>query len=143
MKPNPRVSAPVADTSSLTGPRIPKAVEVDPAAPATLASVSSNTSDTSVASNAGNARKDGVSGVIPGEITKITIRVPADIAGRARTAWRISLAGNDACPSFSAWVARAIEKAVIDAEQQLTGGKPLDVTGPGLIPTGGAVHDRN
>lgn len=40
--------------------------------------------------------------------------------------------------SFSAWIAQAIEKAVLEAEQELNEGRPFPPTPVGISPTGPA-----
>ncbi|MCI7456323.1 hypothetical protein [Actinomyces urogenitalis] len=128
MKPQTPPPAQPRDLSALTG-HIRKAESADPAAPAPT-STTGNTSNTSTASSAGNASKRSVQ-------TKLTIYVPTDLAGRARSAWRVEAAQpGQPFTSFSAWVSQAIEAAVQDSEDHHNGGKPYVPTQAGEIPTG-------
>ena len=72
-------------------------------------------------------------------LAKLTVRLPADDLGRARTAWRIACAqpGSD-YPTFGQWVVTALMAATETVEADHNAGRPLDPTPAGVIPTGNA-----
>jgi len=122
-KPRPRVS-------------IPKAVGPDPAA-----LTASQAANASIASNIGNSSKAGNDGRTDGAdaplLKKITIRVPIELAGRARSVWRLESAQPDApFRTYSELISDWIEAGVTEAEQRLNGGRPLTPTPAGQIPRG-------
>ncbi|WP_172121340.1 hypothetical protein [Actinomyces faecalis] len=128
MKPQTPPPAQPGDLSALTG-RIRKAGSADPAAPATT-STTGNTRNTGTASAAGSTSKRSTQ-------TKLTVYVPTDLAGRARSAWRVEAAKpGQPFISFSAWVSQAIEAAVQDSEDRHNGSEPYVPTQAGEIPTG-------
>lgn len=126
MKPQPRRRA----------VSIPKATGPDPAA--LTASQAAN------ASNAGNAGKSSNSGNDGGGdgsdapvLKKITVRVPAELAGRARTVWRLeSVQPGSPIRPYRELIADWIEAGVTEAEQRLNDGRPLPPTPAGQIPRG-------
>lgn len=123
MKPQPRRRA----------VSIPKATGPDPAA--LTASQAANASN---ASNSGNAGNDGGAHDADAPVLKkITVRVPAELAGRARTVWRLENAqpGSLVRP-YHKLIADWIEAGVTEAEQRLNGGRPLSPTPVGQIPRG-------
>ena len=123
MKPQPRRRA----------VSIPKATGPDPAA--LTASQAANASN---ASNSGNAGNDGGAHDADAPVLKkITVRVPAELAGRARTVWRLENAqpGSLVRP-YHKLIADWIEAGVTEAEQRLNGGRPLSPTPAGQIPRG-------
>ena len=118
-------------------PAVPKATAPDPAlVGATTTATASNTGSAGVPGNASAAtpparRNDGREAA---ETVKITVRVPAAIADRARGAYRLALAtAIDPPSSFSAWVAGVIADAATAAE---AAGGPLAPTPAGVLPTG-------
>ncbi|CED91314.1 hypothetical protein [Actinomyces succiniciruminis] len=119
MKPQPRPRKPVT---------IPKAGGPDPA---TL--TAPGISQSSTASNGATASRGS-------EMKQLNIRVPAELAGRARTAWRVLMADGTGQPysTFSGWVADLIEQAVMDAEERYNNGKPFNETSAGQLPLGRA-----
>lgn len=130
--------------------RVTKASQVDPAALPTLAREDSNASQrvkaavihkASRASDPGNTGKAGVAPRPAGQDTKVTIRMSADLAGRARSAWRLTCANPDsAYPSFSSWLASVIEDGVHSVEVQHNGGQFFTPTPAGEIPTGRPIR---
>lgn len=120
MKPQPRRRA----------VSIPKATGPDPAA--LTASQTGNASNSSNAGNDGGA--DGADAPI---LKKITVRVPIELAGRARTVWRLENAqpGSLVRP-YHELIADWIEAGVTEAEQRLNDGRPLPPTPAGQIPRG-------
>lgn len=69
--------------------------------------------------------------------SKLSVYVPTDIVERARTAWRRSGAVPGAqMLSWSGWVSRAIEQALLAAEEADNGGRPFEPTPAGMSPTG-------
>lgn len=121
MKPQPRRRA----------VSIPKATGPDPAAlTASSAAIAGNTS------NDANASKNGKVGSAT-DTQKITIRIPAELAGRARSVWRLKNAqpGAPYVP-YQELISGWIEAGVTEAEQHLNGGQPLPPTPPGQIPRG-------
>lgn len=120
MKPQPRRRA----------VSIPKATGPDPAA--LTAGQAANASNSSNAGNDGGAH-DADAPVLK----KITIRVPIELAGRARSVWRLESAQPDApFRTYSELIADWIEAGVTEAEQRLNGGRPLSPTPAGQIPRG-------
>ena len=120
MKPQPRRRA----------VSIPKATGPDPAA--LTAGQAANASNSSNAGNDGGAH-DADAPVLK----KITIRVPIELAGRARSVWRLESAEPDApFRTYSELIADWIEAGVTEAEQRLNGGRPLSPTPAGQIPRG-------
>ena len=112
---------------------IPKATGPDPAA--LTASQAANASN---ASNSGNAGNDGGAHDADAPVLKkITVRVPAELAGRARSVWRLENAqpGSLVRP-YHKLIADWIEAGVTEAEQRLNGGRPLSPTPAGQIPRG-------
>ncbi len=163
MRPNVP-SAQARDLTALTG-RVTKARTPDPASPrealqppssnASIGSHSSNSGNsdnTSVGGKSGNtgiAGSTGITGnsgesaegaqVVRAERSKISVYVPTEIADRARSAWRMTgVTPGQEYVSFSAWVSQAIEKAVLEAEQELNQGQPFPPTPVGISPTGPA-----
>lgn len=127
MKPQPRrreVSIPKA-----TGP-----------APAAL--TASKAGNAAIAGNVGNAGNNGGAGGADAPVLKkITIRVPAELAGRARSVWRLESA-QPATPfrPYHEMIAEWIEAGVTEAEQRLNNGRPLAPTPAGQIPRGRPPH---
>lgn len=126
-KPRPRVS-------------IPKAVGPDPAA-----LTASQAANASIASNIGNSSKAGNDGRTDGAdaplLKKITIRVPIELAGRARSVWRLESAQPDTpFRSYNKLMTDFIEAGVTEAEERLNGGRPLPPTPAGQIPRGRPPH---
>ena len=123
MKPQPRRRA----------VSIPKATGPDPAAlTASQASIASN------AGNRGNAGNTGGAGGADAPVLKkITIRVPIELAGRARSVWRLESA-QPYTPyrSYNELMTDFIEAGVTEAEERLNGGRPLPPTPAGQIPRG-------
>lgn len=128
MKPQPRrkVSIPKA-----TGPD-PAALTAGQAAIAGFASIASNDGKSSNSGNDGGG--DGTEAPV---LKKITVRVPAELAGRARTVWRLENAqpGSLVRP-YHELIADWIEAGVTEAEQRLNDGRPLPPTPAGQIPRG-------
>lgn len=120
MKPQPRRRA----------VSIPKATGPDPAA--------LTVGQASIASNAGNAGNNGgADGADAPILKKITVRIPAELAGRARSVWRLESAQPDTpFRSYNELIADWIEAGVTEAEQRLNGGQPLPPTPAGQIPRG-------
>lgn len=109
---------------------IPKATGPDPAAlTASQAAIAGN------ASNSGLAGSDG--GADAPVLKKITIRVPIELAGRARSVWRLESA-QPYTPyrSYNELMTDFIEAGVTEAEERLNGGRPLPPTPAGQIPRG-------
>ena len=123
MKPQPRRRA----------VSIPKATGPDPAA--LTASKAGNVAIAGNVSNAGN--NGGADGADAPILKKITVRVPAELAGRARTVWRLESAqpGSLVRP-YHELIADWIEAGVTEAEQRLNDGRPLPPTPAGQIPRG-------
>jgi hypothetical protein len=109
---------------------IPKATGPDPAA--------LTVGQASIASNAGNAGNNGgADGADAPILKKITVRIPAELAGRARSVWRLESAQPDTpFRSYNELIADWIEAGVTEAEQRLNGGQPLPPTPAGQIPRG-------
>lgn len=121
MKPQPRPRRAVT---------VPKAVGPDPAAlTAPGVSQANAASSTDTASRSRNA-----------QMKQLNIRVPVELAGRARTAWRVLMAHDAGQPysTFGGWIGYVLEQAVIDAEECYNDGKPFDGTSPGQLPLGRA-----
>lgn len=149
MRPNVP-SAQARDMSALTG-KVTKANTPDPASPreaiheaSTIGSQSSNTSDSGNIGITGSTGNSGESAdgarVARAERSKLSVYVPTQIADRARSAWRMTgVTPGQEYLSFSAWVAQAIEKAVLEAEQELNQGQPFPPTPVGISPTGPAA----
>lgn len=151
MRPNvPNAQA--RDLSSLTG-RVTKANTPDPASPreahqpsSSNASIGSHSSNTGNRGNTSIAGSTGITGnstdgaqVARAERSKISVYVPTEIADRARSAWRMTgVVPGQEYLSFSAWVSQAIERAVLEAEQELNQGRPFPPTPVGISPTGPA-----
>lgn len=112
---------------------IPKATGPDPAA--LTASKAGNAAIAGNVSNAGN--NGGTDGADAPILKKITVRVPIELAGRARTVWRLESA-QPYTPyrSYNELITDFIEAGVTDAEQRLNGGQPLPPTPAGQIPRG-------
>jgi len=112
---------------------IPKATGPDPAA--LTAGQAANASRASNSGNAGNA--GGGDGTDAPVLKKITVRVPIELAGRARTVWRLENAqpGSLVRP-YHELIADWIEAGVTEAEQRLNDGRPLPPTPAGQIPRG-------
>ena len=130
MKPQPRRRA----------VSIPKAAGPDPAA-----LTASQTGNAAIASNDGNRDTAGnasVAGTTDAPVLKkITIRVPIELAGRARSVWRLESAQPDApFRTYSELIADWIEAGVTEAEQRLNDGRPLTPTPAGQIPRGRPPH---
>ena len=133
MKPQPRPRRTVS---------VPKATGPDPAAltagQTAIAGNASNSTNASRASNDGNAGNDGGGGGadVP-VLKKITVRVPIELAGRARSVWRLESAQPDTpFRSYNELIADWIEAGVTEAEQRLNNGQPLPSTPAGQIPRG-------
>lgn len=109
---------------------IPKATGPDPAA-----LTAGQAANASRASNSGNA--GGGDGTDAPVLKKITVRVPIELAGRARTVWRLENAqpGSLVRP-YHELIADWIEAGVTEAEQRLNDGRPLPPTPAGQIPRG-------
>ena len=121
-------------------PSVPKAVGPDPAAltagQAANASIASNIGNSS---NAGN--DDGAHDADAPVLKKVTIRIPAELAGRARSVWRLESAQPDApFRTYNELIADWIEAGVTEAEQRLNDGRPLPPTPAGQIPRGRPPH---
>ena len=126
MKPQPRRRA----------VSIPKATGPDPAA--LTAGQAANASIASNIGNGGNAGNDGADALL---LKKITVRIPAELAGRARAVWRLESAQPDTpFRAYHELIADWIEAGVTEAEQRLNGGRPLTPTPPGQIPRGRPPH---
>lgn len=108
-------------------PNVPKAVGPDPAA-----LTAGQAANASIASNDGGG--DGTEAPV---LKKITVRVPIELAGRARTVWRLENAqpGSLVRP-YHELIADWIEAGVTEAEQRLNDGRPLPPTPAGQIPRG-------
>ena len=112
---------------------IPKAGGPDPAA--LTADQAANASNASNSSNAGN--DGGADDADAPVLKKVTIRIPAELAGRARSVWRLESAQPDApFRTYSELIAEWIEAGVTEAEQRLNDGRPLTPTPAGQIPRG-------
>lgn len=112
---------------------IPKATGPDPAA-----LTAGQAANASRASNSGNAGNDGGGdGTDAPVLKKITVRVPIELAGRARSVWRLENAqpGSLVRP-YHELIADWIEAGVTEAEQRLNDGRPLPPTPAGQIPRG-------
>lgn len=106
-------------------------------------SVASPTGD---AATAGGTRAGGDGGSASGAAassrpgrgtSKLSVYVPTDIVERARTAWRRSGAVPGAqMLSWSGWVSKAIEQALLEAERADNDGRPFEPTPAGVSPTG-------
>lgn len=130
MKPQPRRRA----------VSIPKATGPDPAA-----LTAGHAANASIASNGGNSSNAGNDGGAHDAdapvLKKITVRVPIELAGRARSVWRLESADPDApFRTYSELIADWIEAGVTEAEQRLNGGRPLSPTPVGQIPRGRPPH---
>lgn len=141
MKPNPQTPRrPSIDLTQLNTPALPKASEPDPAAPAPKnASTTSRASTASNASSASNAGK--ASTRTPRRATRrsVTIRLPEELAARARTAFRAQagdFTNEDSAPTFDAWATLIFEHAVTEAEHRYNNGNPFPPTPPGTLATG-------
>ena len=90
-----------------------------------------------IASNIGNSSKAGNDGADPPVLKKITVRVPIELAGRARSVWRLENA-QPYTPyrSYNELMTDFIEAGVTEAEERLNGGQPLPPTPAGQIPRG-------
>ena len=112
---------------------IPKAGGPDPAA-----LTAGQPANASIASNSSNAGNDGgADGAGAPVLKKITVRVPAELAGRARSVWRLESA-QPGTPfrAYHELIADWIEAGVTEAEQRLNDGRPLPPTPAGQIPRG-------
>jgi len=113
---------------------IPKATGPDPAA-----LTAGQTAIAGNASNDGNAGSDG--GADAPVLKKITVRVPVELAGRARSVWRLESAQPDTpFRSYNKLMTDFIEAGVTEAEERLNGGRPLPPTPAGQIPRGRPPH---
>jgi hypothetical protein len=112
---------------------IPKATGPDPAA--LTAGQVANASNVGNKGNAGN--NGGAGGTDAPVLKKITIRVPIELAGRARSVWRLESA-QPYTPyrSYNELMTDFIEAGVTEAEERLNGGRPLPPTPAGQIPRG-------
>ena len=127
MKPRPRRRA----------VSIPKAGGPDPAA--LTADQAANASNVGNSSNAGN--DGGAHDADAPVLKKVTIRIPAELAGRARSVWRLESAQPDTpFRTYNELIAEWIEAGVTEAEQRLNDGRPLPPTPPGQIPRGRPPH---
>ena len=124
MKPQPRRRA----------VSIPKATGPDPAA--LTAGQAGHASNVGNSGNAGNDGEDGAP-----VLKKITVRIPVELAGRARSVWRLESAqpGIPFRP-YREMIADWIEAGVTEAEQRLNDGRPLPPTPAGQIPRGRPSH---
>jgi hypothetical protein len=112
---------------------IPKATGPDPAA-----LTASKAGNAAIAGNVGNAGNNGGAGGADAPVLKkITVSIPAELAGRARTVWRLESAqpGIPFRP-YREMIADWIEAGVTEAEQRLNDGRPLTPTPAGQIPRG-------
>ena len=114
-------------------PNVPKAVGPDPAA-----LTASQTGNARNASHNGNAGNDGGAHDADAPVLKkITVRVPIELAGRARTVWRLeSVQPGSPIRPYRELIADWIEAGVTEAEQRLNDGRPLPPTPAGQIPRG-------
>ena len=127
MKPRPRRRA----------VSIPKAGGPDPAA--LTADQAANASNVGNSSNAGN--DGGAHDADAPVLKKVTIRIPAELAGRARSVWRLESAQPDIpYRSYNELMTDFIEAGVTEAEERLKGGQPLPPTPAGQIPRGRPPH---
>jgi len=119
---------------------IPKATGPDPAA--LTASQAANASNASNSANDGNAGNEGrASSADAPVLKKITVRVPVELAGRARSVWRLESAQPDTpFRSYNKLMTDFIEAGVTEAEERLNGGRPLPPTPAGQIPRGRPPH---
>ena len=123
MKPRPRRRA----------VSIPKAGGPDPAA--LTAGQAANASNVGNSSNAGN--DGGAHDADAPVLKKITVRVSIELAGRARSVWRLESAQpHTPYRSYNELMTDFIEAGVTEAEQRLNGGQPLPPTPAGQIPRG-------
>ena len=123
MKPRPRRRA----------VSIPKAGGPDPAA--LTAGQAANASNVGNSSNAGN--DGGAHDADAPVLKKITVRVSIELAGRARSVWRLESAQpHTPYRSYNELMTDFIEAGVTEAEQRLNGGQPLTPTPAGQIPRG-------
>ena len=121
MKPQPRRRA----------VSIPKATGPDPAA-----LTASQAANASITGNAG-----GPGNIVAPVLKKITVSIPAELAGRARTVWRLESAQPDIpFRPYREMIADWIEAGVTEAEQRLNGGQALPPTPAGQIPRGRLPH---
>lgn len=124
MKPQPRRRA----------VSIPKATGPDPAA-----LTASKAGNAAIAGNVGN--NGGADGADAPVLKKITVSIPAELAGRARTVWRLESAQPDIpFRPYREMIADWIEAGVTEAEQRLNDGRPLTPTPAGQIPRGRPPH---
>ena len=131
MKPQPRRRA----------VSIPKATGPDPAA-LTAGQAANATSIASNVGNSGNAGNDGGAGNVDAPVLKkLTVSIPVELAGRARSVWRLESAqpGIPFRP-YREMIADWIEAGVTEAEQRLNDGRPLPPTPAGQIPRGRPSH---
>ena len=114
-------------------PNVPKAVGPDPAA-----LTASKAGNAAIAGNVGNAGNTGGAGGADAPVLKkITIRVPIELAGRARSVWRLESAQpHTPYRSYNELMTDFIEAGVTEAEERLNGGRPLPPTPAGQIPRG-------
>ena len=123
MKPRPRRRA----------VSIPKAGGPDPAA--LTAGQAANASNVGNSSNAGN--DGGAHDADAPVLKKITVRVSIELAGRARSVWRLESAQpHTPYRSYNELMTDFIEAGVTEAEERLNGGQPLPPTPAGQIPRG-------
>ena len=116
---------------------IPKATGPDPAA--LTADQAANASNVGNSSNAGN--DGGAHDADAPVLKKVTIRIPAELAGRARSVWRLESAQPDTpFRTYNELIADWIEAGVTEAEQRLNYGRPLTPTPAGQIPRGRPPH---
>ncbi|WP_139738264.1 hypothetical protein [Actinomyces wuliandei] len=67
---------------------------------------------------------------------KVTLRLSAELAGRARSAWRAENSRGTKYASFNDWLTAAVATAVTDAERRHNNGNPFPPTPTGVIPAG-------
>ncbi|WP_218973390.1 hypothetical protein [Actinomyces wuliandei] len=123
MRPAPRPRrAPVSLDDLRAAATVPRTTSTDPTVPSTRNT--STASDTS-----------GASGVT---MTTVTFRVPTDLAGRARTAYRVQMGSLDGtwAKSFDEWGTQALEAHVRAAEARHNSGRPFPPTPAGSLPAG-------
>lgn len=68
-----------------------------------------------------------------GEVKKVTVRMPAELIGKVRSASIVDGAPNG-IRGLSAWVTYVLEKEIARLEAEL--GQPLGVTPKGVLPSG-------
>ena len=125
------MTRPQARRSSLAG--------LSAVAPANNPSNTTKTSNPGNTSNTGETSKKGVPAVRSSTTEKITVNMAADLACRARGAYRATghLTGTR---SFSQWVADAIQAKLEAEERTYNAGQPFAEVGAGVLPTGAPIR---